>query len=133
MNQGFSRDKRLLNAHQFKAVFDSPDIRLSGRCVLVLVRFNQLEHHRLGLVIGKKNVKLSVERNRVKRQIREHFRKEILAVPGLDMVMVARKGLADLSNAELQIEFATLWRRLLRQCSAKNKTSLAAPVGNQNA
>lgn len=133
MNQGFGREKRLLNAHQFKAVFDSPDIRLSGRCVLLLARFNQLEHHRLGLVIGKKNIKLSVERNRVKRQIREHFRKEELTLLGLDVVMVARKGLADLSNSELQIELATLWKRLLRQCSAKNKTSLAAPVGNHNA
>ena len=133
MNQSFSREKRLLNAHQFKAVFDSPDFRLSGRCVLLLARFNQLKHHRLGLVIGKKNIKLSVERNRVKRQIREHFRTQELNFLGVDVVIIARKGLADLSNSELQHELTTLWKRLLKQCNAKSKASLAAPVGNQNA
>lgn len=133
MNQGFSREKRLLNAAQFKAVFDSPDIRLSGRSILVLARFNQLNHSRIGLVIGKKNVKLAVERNRLKRQIREHFRKNQNALPCLDIVIVARRGLANLSSSELQAELTTLWKRIHRQCKTKKPSVLAAPVGSQNA
>lgn len=123
MNQGFSREKRLLNASQFKVVFDSPDIRLSGRNVLLLARFNQLEHPRLGLVIGKKNIKLAVERNRVKRQMRECFRMQQDLLPDADLVMVARKGLADLSNEQLHADLTRLYQRLQRKALAKLQES----------
>ena len=50
-------------------------------------------------MIGKKSVKLSVERNRLKRQIRESFRLNQDNLVGWDIVVVARKGLGDLQNA----------------------------------
>ncbi len=50
-------------------------------------------HPRLGLVIGKESVKLSVERNRLKRLIRDSFRLHQELLAGLDIVVVARKGL----------------------------------------
>lgn len=114
MNQGFGREKRLLNPAQFKAVFDSPSGKVPGRSVLLLARRNDLDHPRLGLVIGKKSVKLSVERNRLKRQIRESFRCHQQELSGWDLVVVARKGLGDQDNAELAQLCAKLWRRLLR-------------------
>ena len=121
MNQGFSREKRLLNSSQFKVVFDSPDIRLSGRSVLLLAYFNQLEHPRLGLVIGKKSVKLAVERNRIKRRIRECFRIQQNLLPSVDVVMVARKGLAELSNKELHADLAKIYQRLQKKALAKQQ------------
>lgn len=121
MNQGFSREKRLLNSSQFKVVFDSPDIRLSGRSVLLLAYFNQLEHPRLGLVIGKKSVKLAVERNRIKRRIRECFRIQQNLLPSVDVVMVARKGLAELSNEELHADLAKIYQRLQKKALAKQQ------------
>ena len=65
MNLAFGRDKRLLTPQQFKAVFDSASNKVPGKNVLLLARENQLEHPRLGLVIGKKSVKLGVERYRI--------------------------------------------------------------------
>lgn len=115
MSRGFGREKRLLTPRQFKAVFDSPSGKLPGRHVLLLVRENQLPHPRLGLVIGKKSVKLSVERNRIKRQLRETFRLHQEQMSGWDVVVIARKGLADLDNAELARQFAKLWKRLASQ------------------
>ena len=114
MSRGFGREKRLLTPRQFKAVFDSPSGKVPGRNVLLLARENDLQHPRLGLVIGKKSVKLSVERNRIKRQIRETFRHHQLELAGWDIVIVARKGLADLDNPELAKQFAKLWKRLSR-------------------
>lgn len=111
----FGREKRLLTPRQFKMVFDSPTGKLPGRNVLLLVRENDLLWPRLGLVIGKKSVKLSVERNRIKRQIRETFRLHQTELSGWDVVVVARKGLADLDNVELARQFAKLWKRLSRQ------------------
>ncbi|MFF7707274.1 ribonuclease P protein component [Pseudomonas sp. NPDC007930] len=114
MSQDFSREKRLLLPRQFKAVFDSPTGKVPGKNLLILARDNQLEHPRLGFVIGKKSVKLSVERNRLKRVIRESFRHHQQQLAGWDIVIVARKGLGDTDNPELQQHFSKLWKRLSR-------------------
>lgn len=115
MNRDFSREKRLLTPRQFKSVFDSPSGKAPGKNVLLLARMNDLDHPRLGLVIGKKSVKLSVERNRLKRLIRDSFRHNQDLLGGLDIVVVARKGLGDLENPELHEQFGKLWKRLARQ------------------
>ncbi|RRW17797.1 ribonuclease P protein component [Stutzerimonas stutzeri] len=127
MSRGFGREKRLLTPREFKAVFDSPSGKVPGRNVLLLARENDLQHPRLGLVIGKKSVKLSVERNRIKRQIRETFRHHQLELAGWDIVIIARKGLADLDNPELAKQFAKLWKRLSR-----NPAKTAAEPGAAN-
>jgi len=114
VSRDFSREKRLLTPRQFKSVFDSPTGKVPGRNVLLLARDNDLDHSRLGLVIGKKSVKLSVERNRLKRQIRESFRLNQDSLVGWDIVIVARKGLGDLDNSELVLQFGKLWKRLAR-------------------
>ncbi|WP_312722579.1 ribonuclease P protein component [Stutzerimonas kunmingensis] len=127
MSRGFGREKRLLTPRQFKAVFDSPSGKVPGRNVLLLARENDLQHPRLGLVIGKKSVKLSVERNRIKRQIRETFRHHQSDLVGWDIVIIARKGLADLDNPELAKQFAKLWKRLSRSPS---KTAVESGAAN---
>ena len=114
VSRSFGREKRLLKPRQFKAVFDSPGGKVAGRNVLLLARANGLDHPRLGLVIGKKSVRLSVERNRLKRQIRETFRQSQDDLAGWDIVVVARKGLGDLDNPELAGQFIKLWKRLAR-------------------
>ena len=78
-------------------------------------------------MIGKKSVKLSVERNRIKRQIRETFRHHQMELAGWDIVIIARKGLADLDNPELAKQFAKLWKRLSR-----NPAKTAAEPGAAN-
>ena len=115
MSRSFGRDKRLLTSRQFSAVFDSPSGKAPGKCVLLLARDNGLDHPRIGLVIGKKAVRLAVERNRIKRIARDSFRLHQDLLGALDIVLVARKGLGDLENAELHQQFVKLWKRLVRQ------------------
>ncbi len=129
MSRGFGREKRLLTPRHFKAVFDSPSGKVPGKNVLLLARNNDLDHPRLGLVIGKKSVKLSVERNRLKRQIRESFRLSQDNLVGWDIVIVARKGLGDLENAELAQQFGKLWKRLARN---KPIPAAIAPTGSSD-
>ena len=133
MNLGFGREKRLLTPQQFKAVFDSASNKVPGKNVLLLARDNQFEHPRLGLVIGKKSVKLAVERNRIKRQIRESFRHNQSILDGVDIVIVARRGIADLSNIELRQQFDKMWKRLARQRQTTLQTALADSAGTTNA
>ncbi|MCW2295217.1 ribonuclease P protein component [Pseudomonas sp. BIGb0408] len=133
MSRGFGREKRLLTPRQFKAVFDSPSGKAPGKSVLLLARNNELDHSRLGLVIGKKSVKLSVERNRLKRQIRESFRLNQDNLVGWDIVVVARKGLGDLQNAELAQQFGKLWKRLARSKPAQQPDAQTGVNDNPHA
>ncbi|KIP93881.1 MULTISPECIES: ribonuclease P protein component [Pseudomonas] len=133
MSRGFGREKRLLTPRQFKAVFDSPSGKAPGKSVLLLARNNELDHSRLGLVIGKKSVKLSVERNRLKRQIRESFRLNQDNLVGWDIVVVARKGLGDLQNAELAQQFGKLWKRLARSKPAQQADAQTGVNDNPHA
>lgn len=133
VSRGFGREKRLLTPRQFKAVFDSPSGKAPGKSVLLLARNNELDHSRLGLVIGKKSVKLSVERNRLKRQIRESFRLNQDNLVGWDIVVVARKGLADLQNAELAHQFGKLWKRLARSKPAQQADAQTGVNDNPHA
>lgn len=126
VSQDFSREKRLLTPRHFKAVFDSPTGKVPGKNLLLLARSNDLDHPRLGLVIGKKSVKLSVQRNRLKRLMRESFRLNQDSLVGWDIVIVARKGLGDVENPELIQHFGKLWKRL-----ARNKP--ASPVNTETA
>jgi ribonuclease P protein component len=130
VSRDFSREKRLLTPRQFKAVFDSPSGKAPGKNVLLLARNNELDHPRLGLVIGKKSVKLSVERNRLKRLIRESFRLNQDNLVGWDIVVVARKGLGDLENVELARQFGKLWKRLER--SKPSPETVATPGVNDS-
>ena len=133
VSRDFGRDKRLLTPRQFKAVFDSPSGKAPGRNVLLLARDNQLDHPRLGLVIGKKSVKLSVERNRLKRQIRESYRLNQEVLNGWDIVVVARKGLGDLENAELAQQFGKLWKRLARSRPSRDADLSSGTSDNPHA
>ena len=114
VSQNFSRKKRLLTSGHFKSVFDLPTSKFPGKNILLLARDNNLNHPRLGLVIGEKSVKLSVERNRLRRLIRESFRLNQWSLTGWDVVIIARRGLGEVENPELIQHFGRIWKRLAR-------------------
>jgi ribonuclease P protein component len=133
VSQDFSREKRLLTPRHFKAVFDSPTGKVPGKNLLILARENGLDHPRLGLVIGKKSVKLAVQRNRLKRLMRDSFRLNQQMLAGLDIVIVARKGLGEIENPELHQHFGKLWKRLARSRPTPAVTANSAGVDSQDA
>jgi ribonuclease P protein component len=110
----FPRCSRLLNAGDYRQVFNDARIKVSDKHLLILARPNQLPHPRLGLIIAKKNVRLAVHRNRVKRIMRDSFRLQSSALPHLDIVVLARKGLGDLDNRTLHQLLETSWKRLTK-------------------
>lgn len=46
---------------------------------------------RLGIVVAKRNVRLAVARNKLKRLVRESFRQQQQRLNGLDIVVVIKK------------------------------------------
>jgi ribonuclease P protein component len=113
----FSKAKRLLNAKDYGRVFDSPDARASHKHLLLLAKINTGQGHRLGLVIAKKNVRLAVQRNRIKRVAREVFRNLPAGEPPMDVVLLARRGMGQLDNAELSSILRQQWQKLVHHAS----------------
>lgn len=66
---------------------------------------NDRGYHRLGLVVQKRFWN-AVQRNRIKRCLRESFRlhKSQIPLPGKDIVIIARPGASQLSSPELARE-----------------------------
>jgi ribonuclease P protein component len=113
----FTKAKRLLNAQDYGRVFDGPDSRASHKHLLLLATCSGEPRHRLGLVIAKKNIRLAVHRNRVKRLAREFFRNLPDDEPHMDVVLLARRGLGELDNAELSSILHQQWQKLIRHAS----------------
>ena len=106
----FGKSRRLLTAADYSRVFDNAEARASHRNLLLLARRNQGPENRLGLVIAKKNVRLAVERNRIKRLAREFFRTQENEAPTLDVVLLARRGIDLLDNADLSSILQQQWQ-----------------------
>lgn len=111
----FPKSLRLLNAADFKQVFDDAPFRASHQHFLILARHNNLAYGRLGLVIAKKHLRLAVERNRFKRLIRESFRTQQSAFAGLDVIVLSRKGLDNLENADFIRQLHQQWQRIFKK------------------
>ena len=111
----FGKSQRLLTPREFKAVFDGACFKSSHRSLLLLAIPAPAGQARLGLVIAKKHARLAVERNRIKRQLRESFRHHQQALAGLDIVALAKPGLVQLNNEGLRKLIEEQWQRLLRQ------------------
>jgi ribonuclease P protein component len=110
-SESFDRCYRLLERHQFDRVFEKP-VRLIIPPFTLLFRENQLGHPRLGFVISKKNVRLSVGRNRIRRQARESFRRNRLKLPGVDLVLLVRRDIKSFQSDQVKDALDKLWQRL---------------------
>lgn len=66
---------------------------------------------RLGLAVSRKVDRRAVGRNRIKRALREVFRRHRSQLPAGDYVVVARRGATDCSTQDLQNALLGLLRR----------------------
>jgi len=123
----YTKSMRLLNSSDFQCVFDDAPLRTSHQHFLFLARQNELNRPRLGLVIAKKNIRLAVDRNRMKRLIRETFRAKQQQLAGIDVIVLARKGMSDVTNAVLIEQLNKQWQGLTRKLQkAKSEQQVAA-------
>jgi ribonuclease P protein component len=121
----FTKSLRLLCASDFKPVFDNAPFRASHQYFLILARLNDQTIPRLGLVMAKKHMRLAVERNRMKRLIRESFRLHQEELSGLDIVVLSRKGMDNLSNNDFSQQLNQQWQRIFKKLRHHRLTSQA--------
>jgi len=86
----FRPHEKIAHPQDFRRAFERRRSASDGSMVVYAVE-NGRDHPRLGISIGRKKVRSAVDRNRVKRVLREAFRLSKAELPaGLDLVVVPR-------------------------------------------
>ena len=131
----FKKNHRLLNSKNYKTVFDGVEYNQGGGYFTFLSRENQLSRSRLGMVVAKKHIPLAVNRNKIKRAIRESFRHHRAGVYNdsyevntddclieqeklkmfFDTVVLVKAKANLLSNIELKKELEKQWLKLSKK------------------
>lgn len=117
----FGKDVRLRCAKDYSGVFNHTLFKVHQPSFLILASLSpDTDTRRIGLVVAKKKVRRAHERNRVKRISRESFRLNQHQLLGLDIVVMPKMGIEQISNTELQQQLYMAWNKLKRLL-AKNK------------
>jgi ribonuclease P protein component len=110
----FGKQFRLDKAGEFTRVFQNGR-RSTDKFFKVIAVQGNSKNPRLGMVVAKRHLSNAVNRNRVKRIIRESFRTHQDQLKGLDVVVMAREDCANQSNPELFVSLRKHWSRISRQ------------------
>lgn len=109
---GFPKLFRLTRRSEFDAVFDA-QTSAKDAVLAVHARPNGLGRPRLGIIVGKR-VRRAVDRNRIKRLIREAFRLRREELPGdRDFVVIPRR-IARLTLPEVSASLVALAAKAAR-------------------
>ena len=106
----FPKGARLLRADEFQAVKERG---ISARSGPMAVANLAGDGRRLGIAVSRR-VGDAVQRNRIKRVIREHFRVSSKGYPRGDCVVIPGVGAAELTNGEIR-------KRLVRALELLNQ------------
>ena len=118
-NFDFPSDLRLKKPSEYKKVFDKP-VKSSDSYFTLLATRNDFDHPRLGLAIAKKNVRKAVDRNIIKRTVRENFRLKQQSIGNIDIVVLARKEAIDAPSESLRNSLEKHWLRLVSRCASSS-------------
>jgi ribonuclease P protein component len=108
--------QRLVHKVQFDAVYQRGN-KLGDSCFLILYIPNGLPYARLGLSVSARTVGNAVNRNRIKRLIRESFRTCAATLPSVDVVVNTRPGARVAENPQLVERLQQHWRNLVKRCA----------------
>ena len=118
-DQRFPRASRLTARRQFVAVYDRG--RKARRSTfLIFGQPNQLGYCRLGLTVTRR-AGSAVRRNRIKRRMRDLFRRHRKELPGsLDLVVNAHSRVLESTVEQLERDFMSAVQELARKTGNEN-------------
>lgn len=117
-SQAFPRSARLTKPSDFKRVFDQA-VASGDAYMRVLARQGAGARSRLGMAVSRQVDRKASGRNRIKRVIRESFRRHFGAggryadTEPLDFVVLPRQACATISNAQLFAMLEKHWARVV--------------------
>lgn len=111
----FPRENRLTRPSEFQRVFErGRHRRIAVTGLFARVREGTQAQARLGFALSKRSLKRAVDRNRVKRLVRESFRLHRQQLPVVDVVIISQSEVASLDNAVILHQLDVLWQQLRR-------------------
>lgn len=113
---GLSRRHRFAAQGAFGPVLRSAR-KIRGTRALVHVAAGRPGISRLGIALTRRVTPSSVHRNRIKRMVRELFRRHPVKQAGLDLVVALRERLDAAGHASLGAEVRSLFDQLSKQCA----------------
>ena|SRR3990167_7211479 len=87
--------------------------KITNKYFLILFKRQQLSYARLGIIVGKKYVKRAVDRNQIKRIVRESFRQHQEKLKNLDIVVIVRSECSTLSTKVWRNDIDNIWQILV--------------------
>ncbi len=108
--------KRLRRKSEFDAA-RARGRRFGNGFFAVTVISNDKSGPRLGLAVALRVTRTAVERNRIRRIIRESFRLHQHTLPAVDVVVSARANARGASAQTLRGSLAALWRQVSERCA----------------
>lgn len=112
----FPAHKRLRHKSEFDAAY-ARGRRFGNGFFAVTVISNDKTGPRLGLAIALRVARTAVERNRIRRIIRESFRVHQETLPAVDIVVSARPKALGAPRERLHGSLAALWRQVSERCA----------------
>ena len=107
----FSRNQISMRKADFKLAFNQNE-RSSDGMLVVLARPNGLEISRLGLAIAKKHTPRAIDRNRIKRLVRESFMDHQPFKVAVDAVVMNRAGVTLKNNRQIFQSLERHWQKI---------------------
>ncbi|MDR3416383.1 MAG: ribonuclease P protein component [Nevskia sp.] len=119
------RHSRIRRPAEFKQAF-AKGFRITRAPLAVVCKPNDVGLPRVGLAIARKAAPRAVDRNRVKRLIREEFRQNQSRLPAVDLVFYGTAGLDAMDAARLRAVLAEIWLKVIDRCAGYSSDSSAS-------
>ena len=110
--------KPLIGKDDFDEVFSNSTQNISSENFRALILITN-SNFRLGMILPKKNIKLAVHRNYLKRIIR-NLSTDVFAESEVSLVVVSKKRILDFRKDKLRREIKTLFFNLTKKLNEKN-------------
>jgi ribonuclease P protein component len=124
-----TKQAKLIKTDDFSSVFNFRK-RLSAQHLAIHYQPNTEQHARLGLVVGKKIAKLAVNRNYMRRVLRELFRTQQHEICHVDLVVRVQKKFDQVSFMQIKQEFNSLIAKLNQRVKANTPSTMPDAQGN---
>jgi len=113
-DQTLLKNNRLLKPSEFQNIYKSGQW-VANRELVVNFKPKNTQLPKLGITVSKKVSKRAVDRNRIKRQIREWFRKNKSTYATFDLIITAKPVANSKTNQEIQYSLEDIWRKVQKK------------------